>query len=664
MRRTTEDQQVMRWRRGQEDLISGLFHWLVPPLISLVRFKCNPAISPMPNALALYMLDFFTATLSEAIGNLKERKYLRSWIQAACVTSATWTIGGILAGKDRNFFDSKMRDILMGRSTEDPLPSILNNKFDALPPAEGLVYDFVFDFKARGQWKHWNDVVKNMDNPETLNPLTIIPTIDTSRFYHVLSISAKCNKPMLLIGPPGIGKSLGIWSKIKSNEEATCYKFNALPTSSTKDLKKWLVDKLDKKDKGVYGPQTSLGTVFIDDLTSPHPDEFGDVALHEQIIELIDEGTWFDIENGGMKCSLKDIELIFAATLESGVFASLCHRLISRLNFAIMAQPSEESFIKIFSTKLALTFKEQNYPPEVSGVIPSIIQSTYKVYQECRRVLLENPQVHDRAHIPDLRDVQKIIGGCSALPKEAAENKKLFTRLWVHESLRNFFDRLKIASDMDAVYQCMRHCVKTIFRENFDSAFEHLGKVDGQVTLFNLRNLLFGRYVQPEDKTYPFVEVTGFDQVEKVVAAKVKEHNEREEFEDISITPIRYSLELVSHIHRIISTEGGHGVIGGYGGDGRRTMAQIAALLTNHVFFNLPSGLHYTMENWRMDLKKLIKLAGSKDQDVVILIPISQMLNHQYLRADIDSLFARGEIPDLFSQEEKHQLNEVIQPFF
>ena len=37
----------------------------------------------------------------------------------------------------------------MGRSASNPLPPILNNKFDALPPAEGLVFDFVFDFKAR-----------------------------------------------------------------------------------------------------------------------------------------------------------------------------------------------------------------------------------------------------------------------------------------------------------------------------------------------------------------------------------------------------------------------------------------------------------------------------------------------------------------------------------
>ena len=35
------------------------------------------------------------------------------------------------------------------------------------------------------------------------------------------------------------------------------------------------------------------------------------------------------------------------------------------------------------------------------------------------------------------------------------------------------------------------------------------------------------------------------------------------------------------------------------------------------------------------------------------------MLRQEFLRADVDSLLARGEIPDLFSQEEKHQLNEV-----
>ena len=66
------------------------------------------------------------------------------------------------------------------------MPPALNNKFDALPPAEGLVFDFVFDFKARGQWKHWNDIVKNSEIPERLSPNALIPTVDTARFITML----------------------------------------------------------------------------------------------------------------------------------------------------------------------------------------------------------------------------------------------------------------------------------------------------------------------------------------------------------------------------------------------------------------------------------------------------------------------------------------------
>ena len=50
--------------------------------------------------------------------------------------------------------------------------------------------------------------------------------------------------------------------------------------------------------------------------------------------------------------------------------------------------------------------QDQNYPPEVAGVIPSIIQSTYKVYSECRSVLLSDNMdrpLETLPHLPDLR---------------------------------------------------------------------------------------------------------------------------------------------------------------------------------------------------------------------------------------------------------------------
>ena len=88
-------------------------------------------------------------------------------------------------------------------------------------------------------------------------------------------------------------------------------------------------------------------------------------------------------------------------------------------------------------------------------------------------------------------------------------------------------------------------------------------------------------------------------------------------------------------------------------------MARIAATLNDHVFFTLPISLQYGEEDWRKDLRRLIKLAGSENRHVVLFLQASQLLKHDFLRGDVDSLYARGEIPDLFSEEEKHQLNEV-----
>ena len=46
---------------------------------------------------------------------------------------------------------------------------------------ERLEFTLRFTLQARGQWKHWNDVVKNLDVPEKMTNLAVIPTLDTAR---------------------------------------------------------------------------------------------------------------------------------------------------------------------------------------------------------------------------------------------------------------------------------------------------------------------------------------------------------------------------------------------------------------------------------------------------------------------------------------------------
>jgi hypothetical protein len=104
---------------------------------------------------------------------------------------------------------------------------------------------------------------------------------------------------------------------------------------------------------------------------------------------------------------------------------------------------------------------------------------------------------------------------------------------------------------------------------------------------------------------------------------------------------------------------GAHIIIGGRGGEGRATIAQIAALLSDYTFFSVPNSPIYDKHTWRSDLKRLIRGAGCQRTDTVIYVTAGQMAKKRFLLNDICSLMVRGEVFQLFSVEERNELNEV-----
>lgn len=72
-------------------------------------------------------------------------------------------------------------------------------------------------------------------------------------------------------------------------------------------------------------------------------------------------------------------------------------------------------------------------------------------------------------------------------------------RLWVHETLRVFSDRLVDETDRQLMFDKIRDIVRKIFNMNFDQVFGHLDsngdkKVD---TLDEIRGLIFTNILTP-----------------------------------------------------------------------------------------------------------------------------------------------------------------------
>lgn len=440
----------------------------------------------------------------------------------------------------------------------------------------------------------------------------------------------------------------------RDDEEA--FTLNLTPRVSQRSVFDSIISNLNKIKKGVYGSQENKKFImFIDNLGLPEPDESGDQPPIEVIHQLMDHKFMYEPDTFE-KVELRHSTIISCMTSEVGQEQKLSERTLRHFHAVSTTPAIDESINKIFSTKFNMFFKTRGFQPEAAGVIGPIIQSSVLVYNTMKKSLLPVPE---KSHyIFDLNDIAKLMDGCLLLPKELSDNKKMYTRIWVHECLRVFSDRLVAPEDSNTLFEKIKHCVKTIFRENFDSAFEHLGKVDGFVTEYNLRNLTFGDFIEVEGKKC-YQEIISFDEFSKQGVQIMDEFVSVNPSEKTDFIFFKYTMENVCKICRVFSQPAGNIILLGEGGTGREYAARAAAVMKKAKFFSPPISNSFTFMQWRDQIKILLKEAGANGTCCVFFITSEILENEDFLQ-DINTLLTNGEIEDIFSGEEKHVLTDQM----
>lgn len=106
-------------------------------------------------------------------------------------------------------------------------------------------------------------------------------------------------------------------------------------------------------------------------------------------------------------------------------------------------------------------------------------------------------------------------------------------RLWVHEVLRVYGDRLVDEADSKWLVEQIRRTMKTYMDEDVDQLFEDL--VDepyAQVTEVHLRNLVYCDFHDPIAERKLYVEIDDWDELAEAIEEYLAEYN------DISKTPM------------------------------------------------------------------------------------------------------------------------------
>jgi dynein heavy chain len=175
-----------------------------------------------------------------------------------------------------------------------------------------------------------------------------------------------------------------------------------------------------------------------------------------------------------------------------------------------------------------------------------------------------------------------------------------------------------------------------------------------------LRNLIFGDFMHPdltiEERFYEEIKI--IDSMYSIVEQCLEEYNNSHK-NKMELVIFRYVLEHLSRICRVLRSPGGSALLVGVGGSGRQSLTRLATAMAGYQLIQPEITKNYSNNDWREDLKKLLRLAGAQGQPTVFLITDSQIKEENFLE-DIDSLLNTGEVPNLFAPDERGEITELV----
>ncbi|XP_078517697.1 dynein axonemal heavy chain 12 [Lissotriton helveticus] len=644
-------------------LLLDLFDWLIRPALRFLRKVCKELVPTSNSNTIVSLTRLFEMLLFEVVQEDPLNKNVRTWIMGCFAFSMIWSIGGSCDTDSQIKFDTFMRNIVSGKDEDHPVAASIG-KWECPFEEKGLVYDYAYEYKSRGRWIHWNDFIKSTSVGEKNSKIQdiIVPTMDTVRYTFLMDLCIKYGKPLLLVGTTGTGKSVYVKDKLMNNldkEQYLPFFVNFSARTSANQIQNIIMARLDKRRKGIYGPPMGKRCIiFVDDMNMPALEQYGAQPPIELLRQFFDHGNWYDLKDT-TKILLVDIQLIAAMGPPGGGRNAVTPRFLRHFNIATINAFSDATMVRIFSAIVAFYFRVNEFSPDFYTVGNSIVNGTIEVYKKATENLLPTPA---KSHYTfNLRDFSRVIQGCLLIKKESIENKRIFVRLFVHEVLRVFYDRLVDDRDRAWLFNLLKDVVKDTFKESFEGVFEHLKQEKSPtVTEEDMRSLLFGDYMNPdlEGDERLYTEIPSVKHFNDIVEQCLDEYNQTHKTR-MNLVIFRYVLEHLSRICRILKQPGGHALLVGVGGSGRQSMTRLATAMAKMNIFQPEISKSYGINEWREDLKSLVKSAGARGQKTVFLITDTQIKDEAFLE-DVDSLLNTGEVPNLFAADERGEIMEGV----
>ena len=499
-------------------------------------------------------------------------------------------------------------------------------------PDEGLVFDYYIN-PADKRPAHWNDQIAEYKHDVTGRFSDIVvPTLDTTRIGFLAMQLLGLNKPVMLVGGPGTAKTCLMREILRSMPEETSMYFNINFNSFTgaESLQPMLEQPLEKKTGSSFGPPGTRKLVyFIDDFNMPAPDKYGTQSAIELARQQIDYGGFYDLKKLTFKSIVKT-SFVGAMNPLAGSFY-----IIDRMqrHFATFAAPPPEADVcrmiygKIFTGHLG------SFASAVSDKADQLVAAAVSLHLLVADTFLPNAiKFHYQWNLRELSNVFQ--GLCNTRP-EIFKSPQLFARLWVHEALRVYSDRLVSVEDQDK------------FKELVGRASKDVDFIKPEALL--AEPVMFANFAAGGDeKVYGAIDT--YDALSALLTRKLSEYNEVNATMDLVL--FQAAMEHIVRISRIIDSPRGNAMLVGVGGSGKQSLSRLSAFISGYSTFQIKLSPTYGIADFKLDLLSLYTKVGLKSEQMVFLFTDQQIFQETVL-VYFNNFLSSGIIPDLYSDEDK-----------
>jgi dynein heavy chain, axonemal len=282
------------------------------------------------------------------------------------------------------------------------------------------------------------------------------------------------------------------------------------------------------------------------------------------------------------------------------------------------------------------------------------VSSTIEIYNSISKEFRPTPAKSHYTY--NLRDVSKVFQGLAKSHPRSIQNEDSMVKLWAHECLRVFQDRLISYEDREKFTGMVQLKMKEKFKKDWDK-------------IVQVKPLLFASFtalIYPDgDETKKpwndiYCELTDRDKVKKTAEESLADYNVMNRAKKMDLVLFTDAIEHIVKIHRIITTELGHALLVGVGGSGRKSLTELATFIANYTIEVLEMAKGYSFTDWREDMKnKLFFASGYEGLPYVFLFSDTQIINESFVE-DINNILNNGEIPNIYNQEDYTNIIESV----